>query len=77
MVGWSNGLSGVILGGLGGVKRGVNGVGLGVFGVWARDLGAGGCSGVGGVVGGRAFLLRKVFWSTVVFLGSFWAVLGV
>ena len=52
------------------MKRGVNGVELGVFGVWARGLGAGGCSGVGGVVGGGAFLLGKVFWSTVVDCGG-------
>ena len=38
----------VILGGLGGVNRGVNGVRLGVFRVWTRDLGSGVCSGVGG-----------------------------
>ena len=39
----------VVLGGLGGVSIGVNGVGLGMFGVRARDLGPVVCSGVGGV----------------------------
>jgi hypothetical protein len=48
------------VGGLGGASRGVNGVVWGVFGAWARDVGSGVCSSVGGVVEGRAFLFGKV-----------------